>query len=265
VYKKKSQDLFRVVQSCPTLEENNMIRQPLLLEKWDFIVLLGESGGGKGTLVQNIIHYWLPDLDSASMGDMFRRRSKDDPTIKGFTGQGILVPDEITCSLFREFALNNTPGLIDGFPRNRKQAIDLIRFAKENHWRILVIDITCDIENIIKRLLARKREDDNLSIVYKRHTDHKKLHPIVMEELRNRPDLFDIITLDGNADAEMVFTTFLLSVLRLVDMLYFYDMNETNTTFSVNQDETSINPAVNRWICCFLNSIQEKLNAQNGH
>ena len=240
-----------------------MNRKPLLLEKWDFIVLLGESGGGKGTLVQNIKRYWLPELYSASMGEIFRRKSTEDPSLKEYTDKGILVPDDVTCSIFREFALANTPGLIDGFPRNRQQAIDLIRFAKENHWRVLVVDIICDIERIIRRLLARKRPDDSLEIVYKRHTAHKELHPSVMEELKTRPDLFDIITLDGNHESEIVFTSFLLDVLRLVDMLYFYDMTDISTNFAVNHDETTINPAINRWICCFLQSIQNKLDDGN--
>lgn len=240
-----------------------MNRKPLLLEKWDFIVLLGESGGGKGTLVQSIKRYWLPDLLSASMGEIFRTKSAEDPIVKEYTEKGILVPDNVTCDIFREFALANTPGLIDGFPRNRQQAIDLIRFAKENHWRVLVVDIICDIERIIRRLLARKRPDDSLEIVYKRHTQHKELHPSVMEELKTRPDLFDIITLDGNNESEIVFTSFLLDVLRLVDMLYFYDMTNISTNFAVNNNETTINPAINRWICCFLQSIQNKLDDDN--
>jgi len=238
-------------------------RQPLILEKWDFIVLLGESGGGKGTLVQNIKRYWLPDLHSASMGDIFRQKAKDDPVIKDLTEQGVLVNDELSGVVFREFALTHTPGLIDGFPRNRQQAIDLIRFVKENNWRVLVVDLHCRMERIIQRLLARQRADDNLTIVYKRHTDHKNLHPSVMEELRTRPDLFDIITLDGNHHSEIVFTSFLMDVLRLVDMLYFYDMTDIKTIFAVNDDETTINPALNRWICGFLESIQNKLNEKH--
>ena len=235
------------------------MRTPLLLEKWDFIVLLGESGGGKGTLVDNIRRYWLPDLRAASMGDIFRKKAAEDTEIKDLTNRGILVGNEVACKVFREFALESHPGLIDGFPRNRQQTIDLIRFTKENNWRVLVVDLHCRIEKIIERLLARKRQDDNLTIVYKRHTDHMQLHPSVMEELRTRPDLFDIITLDGNQTAEIVFTSFLLDVLRLVDMLYFYDMIDINTTFAVRDDETTINPALNRWICGFLMSIQNKL------
>jgi len=237
-------------------------RKPLILEKWDFIILLGESGGGKGTLVQNIKRYWLPDLYSASMGDIFRKKAKDDPMIKEMTEKGILVDDSVTCGIFREFALSNAPGLVDGFPRNRQQTIDLIRFIKENNWRVLLVDLKCSMEKIIERLLARKRSDDNLTIVYKRHQDHLHLHPIVMEEVKTRPDLFDVITLDGNLNAEIVFSNFLLDVLRLVDMLYFYDMTDTDTLFAVNDDETTINPAINRWICGFLRSIQKKLQEQ---
>ena len=235
-------------------------RKPLLLEKWDFILLLGESGGGKGTLVGNIKNYWLEDLHSASMGDIFRKKAKEDPEIKRLTEQGILVDDSVTMQIFREFAQAHTPGLIDGYPRNRQQALDLIKFIKDNNWRVLVVDIHARIEKIIERLLARKRADDSLTIVYKRHTDHARLHPAVMEEINTRPDLFDVITLDGNADAEIAFSNFLMGVLRLVDMLYFYDMTDINTTFAVRDDETTINPAINRWICGFLKSIQKKLD-----
>ena len=237
-----------------------MNQKPLLLEKWDFIVLLGESGGGKGTLVQNVLRYWLPDLNTASMGDVFRKKAATDEHLRDLTNRGVLIDDEITCKIFREFALENAPGLIDGFPRKREQAIDLIRFVKDNNWRVLVVDLQCNIDRIIQRLLARKRADDNLNIVYKRHTDHKNLHPHVMEELRNRPDLFDIITVDGNHDHEVVFSSFLLEVLRLVDMLYFYDMSDVKTTFKVNDSETTINPAINRWFSGFLNSVQKKFD-----
>ena len=239
-----------------------MSRKPLLLEKWDFILLLGESGGGKGTLCDNIKHYWLPDLRAASMGDIFRTKAADNPDISRLTGQGILVDDQTTLEVFKEFAEAHQPGLIDGFPRNRQQAIELIRFVKDKGWRVLVVDINCSVEKIIERLLARKRADDKLNIVYKRHTDHMYLHPLVMEEIKTRPDLFDVVTLDGNYDAEIVFTNFLLGVLRLVDMLYFYDLSDVETTFRVKESEATVNPAINRWVCNFLNNIQEKIAAR---
>ena len=236
-----------------------MGRKPLLLEKWDFIILLGESGGGKGTLVRSIKHYWLENLQAASMGDVFREKSKTDPVIKDLTEKGVLIDDATTYQMFREFAEANSPGLIDGFPRTRQQAIDLIKFIREKSWRVLVVDLKCDIDKIIERLLARKRSDDNLNIVYKRHVDHMNLHPAVMEEIKTRPDMFDVITLNGNRNAEIVFSNFLLDVLRLVDMLYFYEMKDVETTFSVADSETTVNPAINRWICAFLKDIQKKI------
>ncbi|MCL2015424.1 MAG: nucleoside monophosphate kinase [Defluviitaleaceae bacterium] len=240
-----------------------MSRKPLILEKWDFIVLLGESGGGKGTLVKNIRHYWLPELKGASMGDIFRRKSAEDPEIQRMTEQGILINDNITFEVFKEFAEANQPGLIDGYPRNRQQALDLIKFVKQKGWRVLVVDIHCTVEQIIERLLARNRADDKLNIIYKRHTDHLHLHPLVMGEIKTRPDLFDVIHLDGTRGPEISFTSFLLYVLRLVDMLYFYELNNVETTFKVEENEASINPAINRWMCGFLRDIQENIAASN--
>ena len=230
--------------------------------KWDYILLLGESGSGKGTLVKNICQYWLPDLYSASMGDIFRDRAKNDPEIKRLTEQGILVDDEIACRVFTEFALEHKPGLMDGFPRNRQQTINLIKFIKEKRWRVLVIDIICNVEVILERLLARRRADDELHIVYKRNLDHKTLHPSVIEEIRHRADLFDVIQLDGNHHSDIVLSSFLLSILRLVDMLYFYDLHEIETKFEVFENESTINPAINRWISCFLRSLQERIDVQ---
>jgi len=197
------------------------------------------------------------------MGDIFRARAKADPDIKRLTDQGVLIGDDTACEVFFEFAEKNKPGLMDGFPRNRDQAIKLIKFIKEKRWRVLVIDIFCNVEVILERLLARRREDDELHIVYKRNLDHKTLHPAVMEEIKHRADLFDVIQLDGNHNSEIVLSTFLLSTLRLVDMLYFYDLREIETKFDIYDDESTINPAINRMISGILRILQERINANN--
>ncbi|MCL2664913.1 MAG: nucleoside monophosphate kinase [Defluviitaleaceae bacterium] len=235
-----------------------MARKPPILEKWDFILMLGESGAGKGTLVEGIKRHWLPEVNAAGMGDIFRRRATDDPEIKQLTEQGVLIDDKVAYRIFCDFADSNHPGLIDGFPRNRQQAINLIKFIKEKGWRVLVVDLHCNIDKIIERLLSRSRADDKLSIMYKRHTDHMNLHPAVMEEIKNRPDIFDVITLNGNLNAEIVFSNFLLDVLRLVDMLNLYELNNFEAAFNVYESETNINPAINRWLCGFLNKLQER-------
>ena len=235
------------------------IKSPII-GKWDYIFLLGESGGGKGTLVKNIKKYWLPDLRAMSMGDTFREKSKSDPEIKRLTDEGVLIGDDIVFGMFREMVNDGFPGLVDGFPRNREQALNAIKFIKEHRWRVLVIDILCDIEVIIERLLSRGREDDKLSIMYKRNQTHKTHHPIVMEEIMNRRDLFDVITINGNLPAEIVFTNFMLDVLRMVDMLYLYNINLKLPEFTPYRDERTINPAVNRFICGMLRDIQNSID-----
>jgi adenylate kinase family enzyme len=237
-----------------------MAQDGKILAKWDYILLLGESGAGKGTLVKNIKQYWLPELVSASMGDIFRDWAKTDPEIKRLTELGELIDDNTACRVFCEFAKDNKPGLMDGFPRNRQQTLNLIKFIKEKRWRVLVIDISCNVEVILERLLSRRRADDELHIVYKRNLDHKTLHPSVMEEIKHRADLFDVIDLDGNFDSEIVLSSFLMNILRLVDMLYFYDLHEVETKFEVFDSEFTINPALNRWISGFLRSLQERID-----
>jgi len=233
-----------------------------IIGKWDYIFLLGESGGGKGTLVNNIKKYWLPDLTGRSMGDIFREKSKTDPEIKRLTDEGILINDNEVFRIVRELLNDSSPALIDGFPRNRAQALDAIKFIKEHRWRVLVIDIVCDIEVIIERLLHRGREDDKLDIMYKRNQTHKKHHPAVMDEIKSRHDLFDVITINGNLTKEIAFTNFMLDVLRMVDMLSLYNLNMQLPEFAPAPHETTINPAINRFICGMLRGIQNSIDAE---
>ena len=232
-------------------------KSPLILGKWNYILLMGESGSGKGTLVKNINKFWLPDLSSTSMGDMFREKAKTDPEIKSLTEQGALIGDDVVISIFKSLISESSPALLDGFPRNRQQALAAIKVFKELGWRVLVIDLQCSIEVIIERLLTRGREDDKLAIMHKRNVIHKELHPFVMAEINSRADLFDVITLNGNHSVDVTFTDFLLGVLRYVDMLHLYDMPRPDVWFNVKEEETSVNNAVNRWLSEMLIHIDE--------
>jgi len=232
-------------------------KSPLILGKWNYILLMGESGSGKGTLVKNINKFWLPNLSSTSMGDVFREKAKTDPEIKNLTEQGALISDDLVISIFKSLITDSAPALLDGFPRNRQQALQAIKVFKELGWRVLVIDLQCSIEVIIERLLTRGRADDKLAIMHKRNVIHKELHPLVMAEINSRADLFDVITLDGNRNVDVAFTDFLLGVLRYVDMLHLYDMPQPDVAFNVREDETSVNNAVNRWLSEMLIHINE--------
>jgi len=229
----------------------------LILGKWNCVLLLGESGSGKGTLVKNINRFWLPDLKTTSIGDIFREKAKTDPEIRSLTEQGSLISDDVVVSIFKSLLSDNTPAVIDGFPRNRHQALEAIKLFKELGWRVLVIDLHCDIEVIIERLLTRGRADDKLLVMHKRNVTHRELHPAVMTEIHSRADLFDVINLNGNRPMDVTFTDFLLGVLRFVDMLNLYSLPQLDNHFSVSQDETSVNNAVNRWLSDLLNHIDK--------
>jgi len=233
-------------------------KAPLILGKWNYILLMGESGSGKGTLVKNINKFWQPSLTSTSMGEFFREKAKTDPEIRSLTEKGLLVGDDIVISLFKSLVTDSPPAILDGFPRNRHQTLEAIKLFKEFGWRVLVIDLHCSIEVIIERLLSRGRNDDKLEIMYKRNVMHKELHPLVMAEVNSRADLFDVISLNGNRSMDVTFTEFLLGVLRLVDMLNLYDMPQPEALFKVNNDETSVNNAVNRWLSELLIYIEKR-------
>jgi len=232
-----------------------------ILGKWDFVFLLGESGGGKGTLASNIKRYLFPDIGSASMGEIFREKALVDPEIKLLTQEGTLVNDELVFSIFKEYAKSNYGGLIDGFPRNRTQVLDSIKLMKKLGWRVLVIDIHCKLETIIERLLARGREDDKLDIMYKRNQSRKKLHPLVMQEISSRHDVFDVINLDGNKAPSWVFSDLLVALIRHVDPLNLYDSPALPTTFEVRSDETSPDFAINRMLCQLVLDIQQRITS----
>jgi len=236
----------------------------LILEKWNTVLLLGEPGGGKGTLAANIKNFWLPEVVIGSMGDIFREKAKTDPEIANLINSGTLISDETACGLYREFAenvaKNEQISFMDGFPRTRDQALNIIRFVRKKGWRVLVIYLHCTLDVLTERLIARRRADDKLDVVYKRHDDFTRLHPPIIAELKNRPDLFDIIDLDGTQPIDVVFTNFLLGVIRLIDALYMYEIKTIPTSLNIWENEPTISPAINRMICEILKTIQANID-----
>jgi adenylate kinase family enzyme len=192
------------------------------------------------------------------MGDLFREESKTNLEIRELMEQGTMINDDVVLELFKSLVTRDYPALLDGFPRNRLQALEAIKFFKGMGWRVLVIDISCDIEVIIERLLARGREDDQLSIMHKRNVAHKTLHPSVMAEVNSRHDVFDVIAVNGNHHMDVAFTNFLLGVLRLVDLLSLYDMPQPDVEFKVCTEEITVNHAVNRWLSGLLLYIESQ-------
>ncbi len=122
------------------------------------IVLIGPQGGGKGTQAKLIAKkYKIPHI---STGDMFRQTIEEKTALglkaKKIMDKGYLVPDEITTAMIEERIKKpdcKKGFILDGYPRNKKQAEALEEFSKVD----FVLDIEVSDDLAVKRLSARRQ------------------------------------------------------------------------------------------------------------
>ena len=95
------------------------------------IVLLGAPGAGKGTQAVRLAEGLK--IPHVSTGDIFRKNIKERTPIgveaKSYIDKGQLVPDEVTIKIVKarlEEADCANGYLLDGFPRNVRQANGLV-------------------------------------------------------------------------------------------------------------------------------------------
>lgn len=126
-----------------------------------YIIFLGAPGAGKGTQAANVAQEL--NLVHIASGDLFRQAieqgSKLGVKAKSYMEKGVLVPDEITIHMVLEriSAPDCEAGVIlDGFPRNLKQAEALDRaLAQQGKAIDKVLYIKVSEEELIKRLSGR--------------------------------------------------------------------------------------------------------------
>lgn len=131
-----------------------------------FIVFIGPPGAGKGTQAQQLIE--LLDIPHVSTGDLLRQAIADGTELgkqaSDFMQAGKLVPDELVLGIIDE-RLNDpklkSGCLFDGFPRNVDQAKALDQLLKKRGTPVnMVLEIQVPANELVTRLLARKRPDD---------------------------------------------------------------------------------------------------------
>jgi len=132
------------------------------------ILFFGPNGSGKGT--QGAIlkeKYNLPHIES---GAIFRDNIKGGTELgkkaKEYIDKGDLVPDEITIPMILDRLKQDDckkGWLLDGFPRNKTQAIKLDESLKEANMELnYVVEITLDREIAKNRIMGRRLcENDN--------------------------------------------------------------------------------------------------------
>jgi adenylate kinase len=125
------------------------------------IVLVGPPGAGKGTQAQFIAsRLTVPKI---STGDIFRANVSNGTPLgleaKKYMDAGDLVPDEVTIAMVRDrLGRPDTEGgfLLDGFPRNVAQAVELDGMLEPTGGLDVVIELSVDEAEVIHRISGRR-------------------------------------------------------------------------------------------------------------
>lgn len=197
------------------------------------IILLGAPGAGKGTQAKRLSAKY--NLLHISTGDIFRENIKNSTDIgkiaKSYIDKGQLVPNDVTVEIVKQRLeqedCKNQGYLLDGFPRNIEQAIELDKFSKID----VVLNVDVDFNKLINRITGRRvcpkcgasyhvttlngetkckecktelimRDDDNEETVIKRIEVYNKQTAPLIEYYEKQGKL---VTVDGNLEIEETF------------------------------------------------------------
>lgn len=131
------------------------------------IVLLGAPGSGKGTQSEKLVaEFGVPQI---STGDLLRSAVANQTQLgkqaKTAMDAGELVSDDIVVGMIHErLEQDDTANgfILDGFPRSLAQAKALEKLLADMDRPLQgVVHIKVDNEEIVQRLMARGRSDDN--------------------------------------------------------------------------------------------------------
>ena len=126
------------------------------------LILLGPPGAGKGTQAERLVEDF--DLPYYATGDILRAAVKEGSDLgkeaKGYMDKGDLVPDDLICRVIMERIDKPEAAdgfLLDGFPRNLKQADVLAnQLYKRNRHLTAALLIDVDDDEVVRRLSGRR-------------------------------------------------------------------------------------------------------------
>ncbi len=134
------------------------------------LLFLGPPGAGKGTQAdllcqdQGLLHL--------STGDLLRAEVEASTDLgkkaAALMDKGELVSDELVLSIVEKRLLENKSNgwLLDGFPRNLSQAVELkLLLQRINQPIEAVLLLELNDEVLMERLLSRGRKDDNEKVI----------------------------------------------------------------------------------------------------
>ena len=172
------------------------------------IVFLGPPGVGKTTLAIQLARQL--GIIHLSTGEMLRQAAAARTPVglqtQEFLAAGKLVPDDVMLDLVRERlekADCRAGYVLDGFPRTLPQAEALDGMLQKQSMPLTaVIDIHADVPELMRRLLARGRTDDQPSVIQDRLEQYNRQTAPLSEYYRRQGLLH---TIDGRGSRHEVF------------------------------------------------------------
>ncbi len=156
------------------------------------LVLIGPPGSGKGTQAESLKQRL--ELTYIGTGDILReaitRGTEIGKQAAPLIAQGRLVPDAIVNEVVADlFHGPNRPEkfVTDGYPRTLAQANSFDTLLRQEFLPLTaVIHLTIDDKEVEKRMLDRKRDDDNGETIRERLREFHKNTDALVEHYRKQ-------------------------------------------------------------------------------
>ena len=160
------------------------------------MLIIGPPGSGKGTQAERICGEL--NIVAISTGDIFRANVKGETPLgieaKKYIDNGDFVPDSVTNRMVRDRLAQSDVAegfLLDGYPRTSPQVdeLDDILAAADASLDV-VVQLTADDEELVKRLLGRAletgRSDDTEAVIRHRLDLYREQTEVVVSRYAER-------------------------------------------------------------------------------